>query len=78
MLRDFIIGYNVSHFMRKPVLCENSNQSVQVQKVLRVLSSYRYEPHHEKSCFAICEQQMRRSACASVQSDQHLCYLLLR
>ena len=24
-----------------------------------------------------CEQQMRRPACASVQSDQRLCYLLL-
>ena len=28
-----------------------------------------YEPRHEKTCYAICEQQRRRSACASVQSD---------
>ena len=32
----------------------------------------------ENMFYAICEQQRRRSACASVQSDQHLCYLLLR
>ena len=28
--------------------------------------------------FAICEQQRRRSSCASAQFDQHLCYSLLR
>ena len=37
-----------------------------------------FEPRHEKICFAICEQQRRRSACASTQSDQRLCYSLLR
>ena len=26
--------------------------------------------------FAACEQQRRRSACTSAQSDQHLCYSL--
>ena len=31
-----------------------------------------------KPVFAICEQQRRRSACASAQSDQHLCYSLPR
>ena len=31
-----------------------------------------------KPVFAICEQQRRRSACASAQSDQHLCCSLLR
>ena len=31
------------------------------------------EPRHEKTCFCICEQQRRRSACASAQSDQRLC-----
>ena len=41
--------------------------------------------HPESRCanianavFAICVQQRRRSACASAQSDQHLCYSLLR
>ena len=29
-----------------------------------------------KPVYAICEQQRRRSACASTQSDQHLCCLL--
>ena len=31
-----------------------------------------------KLAFAICEQQRRSSACASTQSDQRLCYSLLR
>ena len=31
----------------------------------------------EKTCFSICKQQRRRSACAFAQSDQHLCYSLL-
>ena len=30
-----------------------------------------------KPVYAICEQQSRRSACASAQSDQHLCCSLL-
>ena len=38
----------------------------------------KYGPHHEKTCYAICKQQKRRSACASPQSDQGLCYSLLR
>ena len=29
-------------------------------------------------CHVICEQQRRRSACASAQTEQHLCCLLLR
>ena len=37
-----------------------------------------YEPHREKTCFDICEQQRCRSACASAQSDQHLCFSLPR
>ena len=37
-----------------------------------------YEPRHKKTCFALCEQQRRRSACASTQSDQHLCCSLCR
>ena len=31
----------------------------------------------ENMSYAICEQQRRRSACASAQSDQRLCYSLL-
>ena len=34
------------------------------------------EPGHVS--YVICEQQRRRSACASAQSDQHLCCSLLR
>ena len=38
-----------------------------------------FEPRHEKTCFfAICEQQRRRSACASAQSDHRFHYSLLR
>ena len=29
-----------------------------------------------KPDFVVCEQQRHRSACAYVQSDQHLCYSL--
>ena len=29
-----------------------------------------------KPVYAICERQRHRSACTSVQSDQHLCFLL--
>ena len=32
----------------------------------------------ENVSYVICEQQRRRSACASAQSDQHLCCSLLR
>ena len=32
----------------------------------------------ENVSYAICEQHRRRSACASAQSDQHLCCSLLR
>ena len=31
-----------------------------------------------KPIYALCEQQRRRSACASAQSDQHLCCSLFR
>ena len=34
--------------------------------------------HMRKPVYAICEQQMRRSACASAQSDQRLCCSLPR
>ena len=37
----------------------------------------KYEPHHDKPAFAICEQQRHRSACAFALSDQHLCCSLL-
>ena len=32
-------------------------------------------PGHAKTAYAICEYQRRRSACASVQSDKHICCL---
>ena len=36
-----------------------------------------HSPIMRKPVYAICEQQRRRSACASAQSDQHLCCSLL-
>ena len=48
------------------------------------LSFYHTETDHEmshvmrKPVFAIYEQQRCRSACACAQSDQRLCYSLLR
>ena len=32
------------------------------------------EPRHEKTCYAICEQQMRRSACTSAVSSAPLLF----
>ena len=37
-----------------------------------------YEPNREKTCFCHMRKQRCRSACASAQSDQRLCYSLLR
>ena len=37
------------------------------------------EPHHEKNLFYVLFERLRhRSTCTFVQSDQHLCCLLLR
>ena len=37
-----------------------------------------YKPGHEKNVsYVICKQQRRRSACASAQSDQRLCFRCL-
>ena len=44
---------------RRSLICESSIK----QTVLT-------EPRHENPEYVICEQQRRRSACASVQSDQ--------
>ena len=43
-----------------------------------ILFQYHMSHVMRKPAFAICEQQKRRSACASAQSDQRLCYSLLR
>ena len=45
--------------------------------------SFSHGPTHlshimRKPVYAMSEQQRRRSACASTQSDQHLCYSLAR
>ena len=47
--------------------------------LLENLGSLWYLSHvTRKTVSDICKQQRRRSACASVQSDQRLCYSLLR
>ena len=43
-----------------------------------VMLPLKYGPGHAKTCLMPCEQQSLRSACASAQSDQHLCCSLLR
>ena len=35
-----------------------------------------YGPRREKRVFGVCEQQRRRPACASPQSDQRLCFVI--
>ena len=49
------------------------------RKYFITLTGKYHEMSHvmRKPVFAICEQQRRRSACASAQSDQRLCYSLL-
>ena len=42
-----------------------------------LISAYDMGLDVKKSVSGVCEQQLRRPACASVQSDQHLCYSLL-
>ena len=46
--------------------------------LLQILSFYYLSHIMRKPVFAVCQQQRCRSACAFRQSDQHLCYLLLR
>ena len=46
--------------------------------VFKCQGIYYMGPVMRKHAFAICEQQRRRSACVSAQSDQRLCYSLLR
>ena len=41
--------------------------------IFSVFSIVKFSHGMRKSVYNICEQQRRRSACASAQSDQHLC-----
>ena len=43
-----------------------------------ILMLYKMSHVMRKPVYALCEQQRRRSACASMQSDQHLCCSLPR
>ena len=56
----------------------NHHEVKQPFKCKKLQSKVPYEPHHEKTCIVPCEQQRRKSACASAQSDQHLCCSLPR
>ena len=55
-----------SHYLRLLLLSEHAQFPFDMSHVMR------------KPVLAIWEQQRRRSACSSVQSDQCLCYSLLR
>ena len=70
----------------RPKLSHTSNQINQVEKVLYYGHHLGFHTNHgwiwagpwENVSNVICEQQRRRSACASAQSDQRLCCSLLR
>ena len=51
-----------------------------MKRVKLILPMYTYKVYiglvASKADFVACEQPMRRSACASAQSDQSLCYSL--
>ena len=48
----------------------------ETQVIIDILSKVLFELGREKTVFALCEQQRRRSTCASAQSDQRLCFSL--
>ena len=47
-------------------------------RLRRADNTYKWAWSYENVPYTICEQQRRRSACASAQFDQHLCCSLLR
>ena len=56
----------------------NNNWAMPWENPTHNIKGKRNQPHHEEIRFAICEQQRHRSACASTQSDQRLCFSLPR
>ena len=59
-------------------LCFRSHSEI-INKHHKWATTLKQESHvMRKPAFAICEQQRRRSACTSAQSDQHLCCSLPR
>ena len=60
----------------------NSVQKLNFQKVAMELNGeyilYIQAPTRENLSSEVYEQQRRRPACACAQSDQHLCYSLIR
>ena len=64
---------DLKHFLTVPHTYRRSQSNFIFNK-----SSAKNDPHYGKSTVVfICEQQRRRSACASTQSDQRLCCSLL-
>ena len=51
----------------------NSSSQLKVSGVFRSCDILYMSQAMRKPVYAICEQQRRRSVCASAQSDQHLC-----
>ena len=58
-----------------PLFCELVNIGFKMQNKLTIII---WPMSWENPVLAICEQQRRRSACTSAQSDQRLCYSLHR
>ena len=74
---------NKCHNLMSRLICRPGWFGMEVQKVVSWMKGVQQRNGiWAKSCenmsYAICEQQRRRSACASAQSDQHLYCSLLR
>ena len=67
--------YNHREYMRKPVYAIICEQQRCRWVHIHIVCS---DSKQGLPVYAICEQQRHRSACPSVQSDQHLCCSLLR
>ena len=80
--------HHTIHSVAMPHLCKVLQQSwgslaIKCQVAQRMLCNLAAFPRHiwpstwENLFSGVCEQQRRRPACTSVQSDQHLCYSLI-
>ena len=59
-------------------IIHNKDKGIVVRQDVHVRFTGTWASSCKNVSYAICEQQRRRSACASAQSDQHLCCSLLR
>ena len=74
----YLISQNKENPEMYEILCSTPKHRLQWAKALRAAVEKCPEEGWCYTSRAICEQQRRRSACASAQSDQHLCCSLPR